>query len=96
MEEVGDVCCCVDSDLCFEFFVDMMKLIRNSVYGLMIMNKEKYFNVIYCVIKEKVGYFVFKKSFRILNELENNYFEVEFVKIFIKLYFFIYIGYFVL
>lgn len=74
----------------------MMKLIGNSVYGLMIMNKEKYINVIYCVIKEKVGYFVFKKCFRILNELENNYFEIEFVKFCIKLDFFIEIGYLVL
>lgn len=43
----------------------------------------------YCVIKEKVGYFVYKKCFRNLNELENNYFEIEFVKICIKLDFFI-------
>lgn len=57
-------------------FVEMMKLIGNSVYGLMIKNKEKYINGIYCVIKEKVGYFVFKKCFRILNELENNFFEI--------------------
>lgn len=80
MNEVNNVCWCGDRDLCFEIFVDMLKLIGNSVYGLMIVNKEKYMGIIYCVFKEKVGYFVFKKCFCFLIELDNDYFEIEFVK----------------
>lgn len=95
-EEVGDARRRADSDPRFEIFADTMKLIRNSAYGSMIMNKEKHPNVTYCATKEKAGYFAFKKSFRTLNELENNYFEVELAKTRIKLYLPIHIGYFVL
>lgn len=73
-----------------------MKLIGNSAYGSMIMNKEKHTNVTYCATKEKAGYFASKKRFRTLTELENNYFEIEHANTRIKLDLPIQIGYFVL
>lgn len=73
-----------DSDPRFEILADTMKLIGNSAYGSMIMNKEKHTNVTYCATKEKAGYFAYKKRFRTLNELENNYFEIELAKSRIK------------
>lgn len=39
-----------------------MKLIGNSAYGSMIMNKEKHTNVTYCATKEKAGYFAYKNA----------------------------------
>lgn len=52
----------------------MMKFIWNSVYGLNIINKENYIDIYYCMFKEKIWYFIF------LIELNNDYFEKEFVK----------------
>lgn len=90
MEDVSNVCCCGDIDLVFEIFVEIMKFIGNSVYGLMIMIiKEKYVDIICCGLKENVSYYVFKKSFRNLMEFDNNYFEIEFVKLCIFLDLFI-------
>lgn len=89
MEDVSNVCCCGDIDLVFEIFVEIIKFIGNSVYGLMIMNKEKYVDIIYCGLKEKVSYYVFKKCFRNLMEFDNNYFEIELVKLCIILDLFI-------
>lgn len=39
-----------------------MKLIGNSAYVSMIMNKEKHTNVTYCATKEKAGYFASKNA----------------------------------
>lgn len=61
-EEVSDARRRGDSDLRFEILADTMKLIGNSAYGSMIMNKEKHTNVTYCATKEKAGYFAYKNA----------------------------------
>jgi hypothetical protein len=69
-----------DTDPTFEIFADTMKLIVNSAYGSMIMNKEKHVNITYCDSKEKTSYLVSKRRFRNLTELDNNHFEIELAK----------------
>lgn len=85
-----------DTDSAFEIFAETMKLTGNSAYGSMIMNKEKHVDITYCGSKEKASYFVSKKRFRNLTELDNNYFEIELAKSRITLDLPIQIGYFIL
>ena len=85
-----------DTDPTFEIFADTMKLIGNSAYGSMIMNKEKHVNITYCESKEKASYFVSKRRFRNLTELDNNHFEIELAKSRITLNLPIQIGFFIL
>lgn len=59
------------------------------------MNKEKHTDINYCAFKEKAGYFVSKKRFRSLTELDNDHFEIELAKNRINLHLPIQISYFV-
>lgn len=85
-----------DRDPRFEIVADTLKLIGNSVYGSMIMNKEKHTDITYRASKEKAGYFVSKKRFRSLTKLDNDHFEIELAKNRLNLDLPIQIGYFVL
>ena len=85
-----------DTDTAFEIFAETMKLIGYSAYSSMIMNKEKHVDITYCQPKEKASYFVNKKRFRNLTELDKDYFEIELAKSRIKLDLPIQIGYFIL
>lgn len=93
-EDVSNVRRRGDTDSAFEIFAETMKLIGNSAYGSMIMNKEKHVDITCCGSKEKASYYVFKKSFRNLTELDINYFEIELAKSRITLDLPIQIGYF--
>lgn len=59
------------------------------------MNEEKHTDINYCASKEKAGYFVSKKRFPSLTELDNDHFEIELAKNRINLYLPIQISYFV-
>ena len=85
-----------DKDKSKSIIADTMKLIGNSGYGSLIMDKEKHTNVRYCTGKRKACLAANKPEYRKMTELDNELFEVESVKKVINMNLPIYLGYFIL
>ena len=85
-----------DADSTLTVAAETMKLIGNSAYGSLIMDKTKFTQLKYTNNPNKACLFVNQPNFKKMNELEENLFEVEFVKDSVKLDLPIQLGYFIL
>ena len=85
-----------DQDSSKLIIADTMKLIGNSAYGSMIMDKEKFHSVKYVNERSEACSAVNQPNFKKLTELDYELFEIESVKKSITLDLPIYLGYFVL
>jgi G:T-mismatch repair DNA endonuclease (very short patch repair protein) len=79
-----------------EVLGNTMKLIGNSAYGSLLMDKEKHQNIKYVSGKAKACHMANQNDFKNMTELGNNFFEVELTKSEIKIDLPIQVGYFVL
>ena len=85
-----------DADSSKSIIADTMKLIGNSGYGSMIMNKERHNKIDYVKGEIKATMKTNQPVFKKLTELDDELFEIESVKKEIKLDLPIYLGYFIL
>ena len=85
-----------DSDSDLEVEAATMKLIGNSGYGSLIMDKTKHQNIKYVASQHEASLLVNNPHFRKLTELPNNLFEAEMWKKVIELNLQIQLGYFIL
>ena len=85
-----------DKDSSKTIIADTMKLIGNSAYGSLIMDKEKHQQIKYVKTKKEACGAVNLPTFRKITELDNDLFEVELAKKRIVLNLPIYLGYFIL
>ena len=85
-----------DTDPAKMIIADTMKLIGNSAYGSLIMDKEKHRTVKYVLGKDEACKCVNQPVFRKLSELDDDLYEIESAKKSIKLDLPIYLGYFIL
>ena len=69
-----------DLDASKSIIADTMKLIGNSGYGSMIMDKEKHQQIKYAIGERKASILVNDKSFKKLTILDNDLYEVECAK----------------
>ena len=85
-----------DSDPSKSIIADTMKLIGNSAYGSLIMDKERHQDIKYVKGERKASMLVNDKSFKKLTILDNDLYEIECAKKKICLNLPIYLGYFIL
>ena len=85
-----------DEDSSKQIIADTMKLIGNSAYGSLIMDKEKHQNVKYVRSKRDACIAINQPVFRKVSELDDDVYEIESVKKSITLDLPIYLGYFIL
>ena len=85
-----------DEDLSKSIIADTMKLIGNSGYGSLIMNKEKFSKINYVKGETNACMKTNESNFKKLTELDDSLYEVESAKKQLNLDLPIYLGYFIL
>ena len=85
-----------DQNPSMSIIADTMKLIGNSAYGSLIMDKEKHQSLSYIEGESKAKLKVNNPRFKMLNELDDELFEIEQAKAKIRLDLPISLGYFIL
>ena len=85
-----------DQNPSMSIIADTMKLIGNSAYGSLIMDKEKHQSLNYIEGESKAKLKVNDPRFKMLHELDDDMYEIEHAKVKIKLDLPISLGYFIL
>ena len=85
-----------DVDPRYEMIGQTLKLIGNSAYGSMLMDATKHRKIVYATSNHEAQNYINDSHFRQISELDDELFEIEMAKKFIKLELPIQIGFFIL